>query len=319
MNREKPERLSRDSIEARSGANHRECAQRTGAVVARIERSVEKTFRNLERYPFLEPDDRRQFLRYRLMFLESLRQIDRKIAEGLLTPLDLRGFPERNPFPSGTVRAGLFIGSFDPFQMTHLATALRFLASPECGADILFVVPEGAENPQKPNLSEYGYRMELIRRQLRRTFTPLIVPLDIGAGRNTVGIIEEFIGRFPGSRMSVTHLLGSDVLVWAHTLFREDLTIWNRAACRAAVEFSYRLFVIKRCPEEMFLGIVSRLRNEGIPVSVELEPLGTPSSTDFRDRHALTIIFPTDEIMKHMEFAFRYRMQRDWPGWPASE
>lgn len=306
-------------MESQPAADHRGRTSRTGAVVARIERSVEKTFRNLERYPFLAPDDRRQFLRYRLMFLESLELIDRKIAEGRLTPLDLRGFPDRSPFPGGTVRAGLFIGSFDPFQMTHLATALRFLASPECGADILFVVPEGAGNPQKPKLSEYGYRMELIRRQLRRTFAPLIVPLDIGAGRNTVGIIEEFIGRFPGTRMSVTHLLGSDVLVWVHPLFREDLAIWNRAAGRAGVEFSYRLFVIKRCPEEAFLGIASRLRSEGLPVSIELEPLGTPSSTDFRDHHTLTIIFPTDEIMKHMEFAFRYRMQRDWPGWPAPE
>jgi hypothetical protein len=45
---------------------------------------------------------------------------------------------------------------------------------------------------------------------------------------------------------------------------------------------------------------------------VDRHIVGAPSSTDFRERGAFTIVFPTDDILSHLEVLFRYSLNRPW-------
>jgi hypothetical protein len=134
-----------------------------------------------------------EFQTYRSAILESLEAIDRRIVTGAIRPLEPHAFPPRPGARSPCIRAALFIGSFDPFQMSHLLTALRFLASEKAEADVVFAVPEGDYSAIKPDRSEYGYRLDLMGRQLREVFEPLLLPLDIGYGVGTIEIVNRFI------------------------------------------------------------------------------------------------------------------------------
>lgn len=54
------------------------------------------------------------------------------------------------------------------------------------------------------------------------------------------------------------------------------------------------------------------LRSLGIEAYLDDEALETPSSTDFRERNAFSIVFPTDEIVRHLEVVFRYNLNKPW-------
>jgi hypothetical protein len=149
-------------------------------------------FDRLDAYSYLSALDRGDFLYYRSFFANSLLDIDARIESGSLCPVDLEDFPQVVRFPGYDIKATLFIGSFDPFQMTHLATALRYLASSRAEAPVVFVVPEGHDNPQKPRRNDYRYRFELLSMRLEQVFDPLIVPLDIGGGGPTPSRSVEF-------------------------------------------------------------------------------------------------------------------------------
>src|SRR5512142_1185728 len=101
-------------------------------VVRRVLHRLGRVFDSLEGIPYLGGRELADFYYFRSLFEESLERIDRRVGEGRLLPLDLRGFPQELRYPGLVARLGIFIGSFDPFQMTHLATALRFLASDAC-------------------------------------------------------------------------------------------------------------------------------------------------------------------------------------------
>ena len=281
-------------------------------LIARAAARAEEVFDRLGAYSYLSATDRGDFSYYRTFYLEALRRIDDRIADGRLEPVDLSDFPQVIRFPRYEIRAALFIGSFDPFQMTHLATALRFLASDAAGAPVVFVVPEGHDNPSKPRKSDYRYRYELLSMQVAGVFDPLIVPLDIGEGADTIGIVRRFIAMFPGARVSMTHLLGSDTLPFAASMLPEDLNAWRQESERRRVDFTYEAFVVTREGSPVSASDVEAIRSRGLPIQVDDEPIGTPSSTDFRENRAFSIVFPTESVIRHMEVLFRYNLNKPW-------
>lgn len=273
---------------------------------------TESVFGLLSAYSYISPVDRADFSYYRDSFLRSLRLIDGRIDRGELTPVDLRDFPLAVRWPGYRIDAALFIGSFDPFQMTHLAMALRYLASDAGSAPVVFVVPEGHFNPNKPLKSEYEYRYQLMSMQLDSVFRPLVVPLDLGKGADTIEIVRRFIALFPGSTLRLTHLLGSDVLPFAAKLLPEDLGIWYAEARKRGVDFNYRAFVASRVGAPPPGPHAELVRSMGIDIHVDTAPIGAPSSTDFREGHTFSIVFPTQEVISHMEVLFRYNLNNPW-------
>jgi hypothetical protein len=283
-------------------------------VVERIRRRVRRIFASLDVRPYLDDADRQEFRYYADIFDDDLQAIERKVEGGRLRPLDLGGFPQIMNYPAFTARIGVFIGSFDPFQMSHLATALHFLASEESQSDVVFVVPEGGANPAKPNKSEYRFRYELLRLQIEGIFSPFVVPLDIGENADTIGIIERLIGFHAGARLSLTHLLGSDSLPTAVLLLPEDLAVWRARAAERCVEFDHGLFVALRGAEEDIEPYAQAVRALGLRFVLDRRVVGTPSSSDFRSKGHITIVFPTEAVLERLQLLFRYSMNRPWMG-----
>lgn len=273
---------------------------------------TEEVFDRLNAYTYLSALDRGDFSYYRSFYIESLQEIDGRIASGDLVPVDLSDFPQVVRFPGYDINAALFIGSFDPFQMTHLATALRYLASPGGGASVVFIVPEGHDNPRKPRKSDYRYRFDLLSMQVNGVFDPLIVPLDIGEGADTIEIVRRFIAMFPGARVSVTHLLGSDVLPLAVSWLPADLRVWRAEAEARRVDFSYGAFIVPRDGAPPVHPELESMNALGLPYRVDDRPIGAPSSSDFRDKRAFSIVFPTESVIRHVEVLFRYNLNRPW-------
>ncbi len=269
-------------------------------------------FGSLDTYSCLDQRDRREFSYYQDLYEEALLAIDEKILARTLEPVDLQDYPQVLAFPRYDIRAALFIGSFDPFQMTHLAAALRYLASPEASAPLVFIIPEGHDNPDKPRRSEYSYRFQMIRWQIEGVFQPLIYPLDIGRDADTIEIVRRFISRFPGARIHITHLVGSDVLPLALKWLPKDMEVWEAEAKYQGVSFRYDIFTIRRGEDESWKQAARDAWAKGVNVRYDERSIGTPSSTDFRSNQAFSIVFPTKAVMRHVEVLFRYDLNKPW-------
>lgn len=269
-------------------------------------------FGSLDTYSCLDQRDRREFSYYQDLYEEALLAIDEKILARTLEPVDLQDYPQVLAFPRYDIRAALFIGSFDPFQMTHLAAALRYLASPEASAPLVFIIPEGHDNPDKPRRSEYSYRSQMIRWQIEGVFQPLIYPLDIGRDADTIEIVRRFIARFPGARVHITHLVGSDVLPLALKWLPKDMEVWEAEAKYQGVSFRYDIFTIRRGEDESWKPAARDAWAKGVNVRYDERSIGTPSSTDFRSNQAFSIVFPTKAVMRHVEVLFRYDLNKPW-------
>ncbi len=285
---------------------------RSGSLTASIARKVERVFARLGEYPYFTPHDLDEFGYYRAHFLEALSGIEERIASGSLSPLDLSGFPREVRFSEYKLSVGLFIGSFDPFQMTHLATALRYLANPKSAGNAVFIVPEGGKSRLKPNRSDYDYRLDILTRQLKGIFEPLVVPLDMGRDADTLQIIERFMALFPGARIDITHIIGSDTAPFAAKLMEGDLKSWGEASKRLDVDFTYRMYIVRRYHDRSAVPAIRSIRSMGVRVDVDRHIIGAPSSTDFRERGAFTIVFPTEDILSHLEVLFRYSLNKPW-------
>jgi nicotinic acid mononucleotide adenylyltransferase len=280
--------------------------------IERVAKRVRRVFSGLDSLPYIGSPEREDFRYYENLLEDSLVRIDRKAAEGRLRPLDLRDFPQCLRYPGYTARIGIFIGSFDPFQMTHLAMALRYLASDAAEADVVFVVPEGAYDSRKPGKTEYRFRYEVLRRQLAGVLDPLVVPLDIGEGADTIEIVRRLTALHPGATLRLTHILGSDTLPIALRLLPDDLEAWTAAAERHRVSLDFSIFVVRREGRTRIRPLVEAARRLGVRVVVDRRVIGTPSSTAFRSDRAITIVFPTDAILSRLELLFRYGMNRPW-------
>lgn len=292
---------------------------RSGSLTASIARKVERVFSRLGDHPYFTTHDLDEFGYYRRHFLDALTGIEDRIASGGLVPLDLSGFPREVRFSGYKLSVALFIGSFDPFQMTHLATALSYLANPKASGNAVFIVPEGGSSTLKPNRSDYDYRLDILSRQLKGIFEPLVVPLDMGREADTLKIVQDFMALFPGAKIDITHIIGSDVAPFAAKLMEGDLKAWGEASRRLDVDFRYGLYVVRRRDSRSADGAIAAIRALGVPVEFDLNVIEAPSSTDFRERGAFTIVFPTDEVLSHLEVLFRYGLNKPWMPPPIGE
>jgi hypothetical protein len=280
----------------------------------RVERRLSRIFDSLEGLPYLGEAEVRDFRYFLGFFDDSLERMDRKIADGRLKPIDFRGFPQELRYPALSARIGVFIGSFDPFQMTHLAMALRFLGSDESEADALFVVPEGSVDRRKPLKTDYRFRLEIMRRQIAGILEPFVIPLDIGEDADTIEIVRRIIALHSGASLRLTHLLGSDVLPLAASFLAKDLEVWRGEAARSNVDFELSLHVGLRDASHRIQPYDEEVRGKGIPLVVDRDVIGTPSSTDFRTDGAISLVLPTEAILSSLELLFRYGMARPWSG-----
>jgi hypothetical protein len=278
----------------------------------RIARRLDRVFDSLTRLPYLGKAELKDFNYFRSIFEDSLSRIDRKVRDGRLSPLDLRGFPQELRYPGLSARVGVFIGSFDPFQMTHLAMALRFLASDASEADALFIVPEGSADHRKPLKTDYRFRFEILKRQIAGIFEPLIAPLDIGEGADTIEIVRRLIGFHPGAALRLTHLLGSDALPMAVSLLPDDLEAWGEAAGAHSVDLDFSIHVLRRDKRSPLRPLLEAVRRLGVRMVVDRSVIGTPSSTAFRSEGAITLVLPTDAVLSRLELLFRYGLYRSW-------
>jgi nicotinic acid mononucleotide adenylyltransferase len=283
-------------------------------LVKKIISRVERVFARLDAYSYLTNQDRRDFRDYLARYRECLVKIDEKIITGRLQPMDLRDFPQIVNFPSYGLEAALYIGSFDPFQMTHLAVALRCLASAESRVHAVFVVPEGSLDASKPGRGDYRYRFDILSRQLKGVFDPLIVPLDIGEGADTIEIVRRFIALFPGSSIEFTHLLGSDNAERALRFLPADIAAWTEEAGLRDVQLGIKLFIAERAGYPLRKDLIEAIEDLGVELILDRGVGMRPASTDFRNRAAYTIVFPTEAVIRHLEVLFRYKLQQNWQG-----
>jgi nicotinic acid mononucleotide adenylyltransferase len=298
----------------------------------RVARRVDGVFSGLQNIPFLRSEDKTEFRYFKRLFLSALEKIDQRIVGGEIVPwsrTEIAALYEQIQYcppchniqkpmehcllvHRRTLHIGVFIGSFDPFQMTHLETALRFLAKSNPPADIVFVVPEGAYSSIKPGRSDYDYRFDILRRQIEDPFRPFILPINIGKKADTIEIISRLIQLLCGYKLEITHIIGSDVFPFAAQWYHKDLAIWEPIAKQHNVEIIFRVFVVKRSDEHDIKELVNKTRSMGIPVQVDPKPIGTPSSTHVREHGVFTIIFPTIDVIEKLEVVFRYGMHRHW-------
>ena len=322
-----------DARPARAGPD-----QFRSSAARRVARRIDEVFSSLEVLPFLRAKDRTEFRYFRRLFRSACVEIDARVDRGEIRPWSKSAveylcaaaedsFPrsrqggpypparmDANRFtvPPGPLRIGVFTGSFDPFQMTHLETALRFLSRGERAADLVLVIPEGSYSTLKPGRSEYGYRYDILHRQAGEAFRPFIVPLDIGEDQDTIGIVRRLIDLFAGRDLVLTHVLGSDVFPFAAKWYPKDLESWNQEALNRDVKLDFGAFIVKRDSADRVADSAREARKLGIPVQLDPRPIGTPSSTQLREGGVFTIVFPTAEVLEKLEVVFRYGMHRHW-------
>lgn len=273
---------------------------------------VRRVFSSLSRLSYLGKEERSDYDYFQCLFGDCIRGIDRKIREGSLVPRDvhsaLQACRQAEPLP----RVALYIGSFDPFQMTHLATALRYLASPKSEADLLYIIPEGNVDPRKPSRTDYRFRYDLLEAQLQGIFEPFILPVNLGKDVDTIGIVERLIGAFAGGPLRLTHIVGSDSLPLVAKYIHTDLERWGLSCASAGVALDFSVFVARRARYGSQAPFLREIRKAGVRVDVDMHRIGTPSSSDFRDDRAITIAFPTEAMLSRLEILFRYSMNRPW-------
>lgn len=277
-----------------------------------LAKRLKKIFESLPHLGYLGPLELSDYSYYESLIVKALFDIDEKAHRGDIHPLDTRDYPKIVRYPDGIARVALYIGSFDPFQLTHLTIALRLLASPHNRSDIVIIVPEGSSNSGKPQKTDYPFRYQIAKMQLAGLFEPFILPLDIGASADTIEIVRRFIAMHTGMKLELTHLIGSDVLPVAARFIEEDLAVWRRQAAQSGVEFSHSVHVARRELRGEFAPHLGHIRKLGVPAYFEKSVMGTPSSTDFRQNRAITLVLPTESIRDKLEIVFRYNMNQPW-------
>lgn len=277
-----------------------------------LAKRLKKIFESLPHLGYLGPSELEDYAYYERLIIQALFDIDEKARRGAIQPLDTRDYPKIVRYPGGVARVAMYIGSFDPFQLTHLTIALRMLASPANHSDIVIIVPEGSANADKPRKTDYPFRFQIARMQLANLFEPFILPLDLGANADTIEIVRRFIAMHTGMRLELTHLIGSDVLPIAAKFIEEDLAIWRKQAAVSGVDFAHAVHVNRREARGSLAPYLAQIRAQGSPVHLDRCVVGTPSSTDFRERRAITLVLPTESIRDKLEIVFRYNMNQTW-------
>jgi len=282
------------------------------ASVHTVARKLKKVFDQNAHMGYFTCAEIRDYSYYENLLIQGLDGIDRKMTRGLLVPMDLSQYPKTIPADRRKIRACIYIGSFDPFQLTHLTVAVRFLASEMSTSDFVIVVPEGSPDPAKPLKTEYAFRLSIARMQIEGILDPFIKVLDLGMQADTIEIVRRFIGMHSGLSLELTHLIGSDVLPIAAKYISEDMRIWKKEAQESGVDWRHCIHVVQRDEESAVKPYLDKIEAENVCVMLDPNIVATPSSTDFRTKQAFTIVLPTASIRDKMEIIFRYRMHKSW-------
>lgn len=282
------------------------------ASVDGVARRLRRVFDQNASTEYFSCEEIRDYSYYENLLIEGLEGIDGKIGRGALKPMDLSEYPKIIRADEGRVRACIYIGSFDPFQLTHLSVAVRFLASELSSSDFIVVVPEGSPDPSKPLKTDYAFRLSIAKMQTEGILDPFVKVLDLGMQADTIEIVRRFIGMHNGLNLELTHLIGSDVLPIAARFIAEDMRVWRKEAQASGVRYTHRVHVVKRGDEVIDPAYLQTFQREQTEVVLDPGIIDTPSSTDFRIRQAYTIILPTPSIRDKMEIIFRYRMHKSW-------
>jgi nicotinic acid mononucleotide adenylyltransferase len=277
-----------------------------------VGRRLKKTFESLAHLGYFGEGELEDYRYYENLISDALVGIDRKISAGSLVPIDTAQFPRIVRYPEGRARVAIYIGSFDPFQLTHLAIALRFLASEKSRSDIVIVIPEGVDDSRKPRKTDYSFRFQIEKMQLSSTLEPFVIPLDIGQNAGTIEIVRRFIALHSGMKLELTHLIGSDVLPLAARYIDEDLAIWRAEAAKSGVEYTHRVHVTRRAISGNLTTYLQHIRARNVETILDRHVVGTPSSTNFRNDRAITLVLPTQAMRDKLEILFRYNMNKTW-------
>jgi len=280
--------------------------------VEAVGRKLKRIFDQNASTEYFSCEEIRDYSYYENLLIEGLEGIDRKMKSGSLKPVELSEYPKIIRADRGKVRACIYIGSFDPFQLTHLAVAVRFLASELSSSDFVVVVPEGSPDPAKPLKTDYAFRLSIAKMQIEGIFDPFIKVLDLGMQADTIEIARRFIAMHSGLTLELTHLIGSDVLPVAARFIAEDLSIWRKEAQESGVHYLHSTHVVRRGEDAIDASYFDAIKNEGASAILDPSIVATPSSTDFRTKQAFTIVLPTPSIRDKMEIIFRYHMHRSW-------
>ncbi len=280
--------------------------------VEAVARKLKRVFDQNACVEYLSCTEIQDYSYYEALLIQGLDGINRRITEGSMWPFDLTEYPKIIRSHDGVVRACIYIGSFDPFQLTHLTVAVRYLASNLCRSDFLIVVPEGSNDSAKPLKTEYGFRLSIAKMQCEGIFDPFIKVLDLGMQADTIEIVRRFIAMHRGLTLELTHLIGSDVLPIAARYISEDMRRWTEEAHDSGVRYIHRVHVVQRGELGDTPALMKAFQEESVPVVIDPNIVATPSSTDFRSRRAFTIVLPTPAIRDKMEVIFRYHMHKSW-------
>ncbi len=280
--------------------------------VEAVGRKLKRIFDQNASTEYFSREEIRDYSYYENLLIQGLEGIDRRMESGALKPAELSDYPRIIRADNGKVRACIYIGSFDPFQLTHLAVAVRFLASELSNSDFVIVVPEGSPDPAKPLKTDYAFRLSIAKLQIEGIFDPFIKVLDLGMQADTIEIVRRFIGMHSGLTLELTHLIGSDVLPVAARYIAQDMSIWRKEAQESGVHYLHSTHVVQRGEEAVDPSYFDAIKNEGANAVLDTSIVATPSSTDFRTRQAFTIVLPTSSIRDKMEIIFRYHMHRSW-------
>ena len=277
-----------------------------------LARRLKRIFESLPLLGYLGKEEIADYAYYETIIAESLHDIDEKAKAGLIQALDTRDYPKILRYPGGVARIAVYMGSFDPIQLTHLAIALRLLSAKENHSDIVIVVPEGSSNSDKPSKTDYSFRYQIAKAQLAGLFEPFIFLLDIGANADTIEIVRRLIAMHSGMRLELTHLIGSDVLPIAAKYIDADLSVWRKQAALSGVDYVHSIFVARRDLGGNLTADMDAIRDRGVELFLERRVVGTPSSTDFRQNRAITLVLPSEAIRDKLEILFRYNMNKPW-------
>jgi nicotinic acid mononucleotide adenylyltransferase len=277
-----------------------------------LARRLKKIFESLPCVGYFGREELADYTYYEKLIIDALNAIDEKARAGLIRALDTREYPKILRYPEGVARIAVYIGSFDPFQLTHLTIALRLLASAQNNPDLVIVVPEGSVNPDKPSKTDYPFRYQIAKMQLAGLFEPFILPLDIGANADTIEIVRRLIAMHSGMRLELTHLIGSDALPLAAKYIDADLSVWRKQAAQSGVDYIHSVYVMRREQRGSLERDMRTIRSYGVDIHLERKVIGTPSSTEFRQNRAITLVLPTEAIRDKLEILFRYNMNKPW-------
>jgi len=271
--------------------------------VEAVGRKLKRIFDQNASTEYFSREEIRDYSYYENLLIQGLEGIDRRMESGALSPRNCRTTRESFAPTTAKVRACIYIGSFDPFQLTHLAVAVRFLAS-ELSNSTLSLWCRGLPDPAKPLKTDYAFAFRLPNCRSRH-----LRPLHQGARPRHAGRYDrdcEEVHRDAQrahARIDASHRVGRPA--GRRALYCAGHVDWRKEAQESGVHYLHSTHVVQRGEEAVDPSYFDAIKNEGANAVLDTSIVATPSSTDFRTRQAFTIVLPTSSIRDKMEIIFR--------------